>query len=136
MQAEATPTVVAVLNDLMFQVRIEHAAKHAGRKPLFVKSQAEALALAQQMPSLIIVDLNYSPAQPLELIDKLRANERTRSVPLLGYVSHVQTDLRRQAVEHGCDVVVARSKFVDSLPELLSASGLSSAGKDPLSSPI
>jgi CheY-like chemotaxis protein len=134
MQAETTPIVVAVLNDLMFQVRIEHAARHAGRKVLFVKSQPEALALANELPALIILDLNYSEAQPLELIDRLRANERTRSVPLLGYVSHVQTDLRREAVEHGCNLVVARSKFVDSLPELLSASGEFGVGTDPASS--
>ena len=119
MEAEAKKTVVALLNDLMFQVRIQEAAKRAGLPVRFVKSQAEALALARERPALLVLDLNYAAGEPLDLIVKLKAADETRAVPLIGYISHVQTELRREAIERGCDRVLARSAFVGSLPELL-----------------
>src|SRR5689334_3817652 len=112
-------TVVAVLNDLMFQVKIQEIAKRTGLRVSFVNSRNEALGLAQEKPGLLIVDLNYAAAEPLELIRKLKADEQTREVPLIGYVSHVQTNLRQAAAELGCDVVLARSAFVQKLGEVL-----------------
>ena len=111
--------VVAVLSDLMFTVKILDAAKRAGLTPVFVKSQEDALAQAKDRPAAIIIDLNYGAADPLALISTLKANEGTRSIPLIGFVSHVQIDLRQAAQEKGCDMVVARSVFSEKLPELL-----------------
>ena len=41
------------------------------------------------------------------------------SIKLIGYLSHVQTDLKRQAEQTGCDEVMARSAFSMNLPEIL-----------------
>jgi CheY-like chemotaxis protein len=110
---------VAVLNDLMFTVKIQEAAKRAGLDTLFVQSQLDALAQAKEQPVFMILDLNYAAADPLQLIATLKSNEETRGVPLVGYVAHVQTDVRQAAAEHGCDAVLARSAFVQNLPALL-----------------
>ncbi len=112
--------LVAVLNDLMFTVKIQDAAKRAGLQPVFVKSQVDALAQAKQKPAVIILDLNYSAAEPLDTIAKLKADDETCKISLLGYVSHVQSDLIQAAREKGCDVVIARSAFSQNLPALLS----------------
>ena len=112
-------TVVAVLSDLMFTVKIQDAAKRAGIKTVFVNSAADALAQAKLNPSLLIIDLNNAKVEPLALIGQLKGDEATRHVKLLGYVSHVQVDLRQAAQDKGCDVVVARSAFVQNLAELL-----------------
>ena len=117
--ASAAKKIVGVLSDLMFMVKIQEAAKRTGVECAFVKTQAEALAQASEGPALVILDLNYAAVSPLELIQALKSNEATRGINLLGYVSHVQIDLRRAAEEKGCDVVVARSAFSQSLPELL-----------------
>ncbi len=111
--------VVALLSDLMFTVKIQDAAKRAGLEPVFVKSQDRALAEARKVPAGIIVDLNDSAAEPLALLAALKGSDDTRGVPVIGYVSHVQVDLRRAAQEKGCDVVVARSAFVQNLPGIL-----------------
>ncbi len=110
---------LAVLNDLMFTVKIQEAAKRAGLDLVFVKSKGDALDRAKEDPAVIILDLNHAAAEPLELISLLKANPGTSGIPLVGYVSHVQLDLRQAAGEAGCDVVVARSAFVQNLPELL-----------------
>jgi CheY-like chemotaxis protein len=111
--------IVTVLNDLMFTVKIQEAAKRVGLEPVFVKSGREAIDLADANAAAIILDLNYADAKPLELISDLKGNERTKKIPLIGYVAHVQVELRQAAETRGCDVVVARSAFVQNLPELL-----------------
>ncbi len=111
--------LVAVLTDLMFTVKIQDAAKRAGLDAVFVKSKEEALAQASMQPAVMILDLNHAAAQPLDVITELKSNSETSNVRLLGYVSHVQTDLRQAAQERGCDLVIARSVFTQNLPALL-----------------
>jgi PleD family two-component response regulator len=111
--------VVAVLHDLMFQVKIEQAARRAGFEPVFVQSQEEALARAKEKPAVIILDLNDRGIEPLETITKLKGDFETSRLKLLGYVSHVQTDLQKAALDRGCDVVIARSALSQRLPAML-----------------
>ena len=109
--------IVAVLADLMFTVRISDAAKRAGLQVEFAKTAADAEQKADAAAA-VILDLNYVPA---DLIGRLKAGEHTRTIPLIGFVSHVQTDVIRQAREQGCDQVMARSAFVEKLPEMMQA---------------
>ena len=112
--------IVAVLNDLMFTVKIQEAAKRAGLETIFVKSQQHALDQAREKPAVIILDLNFAEASPLETIEKLKADSESSNVSLLGYVSHVQADLKHAAQAKGCDTVIARSAFAQNLPRILS----------------
>jgi CheY-like chemotaxis protein len=112
-------TVVAVLNDLMFRVRIEEAAKRAGLQTVFVQSQQDALSRAKEQPAVIILDLNCAQTDPLDTIKKLKASDDTKGISLVGYVSHVQADLKQAAQDGGCDVVVARSAFSQNLSTIL-----------------
>jgi len=111
--------VVAVLSDLIFRVKIQDAAKRAGMDAVFVNSQQAALAQAQQQPALIILDLNDNAAKPLELIGQLKCAAETSKINLLGYVSHVQVDVKQAAQERGCDIVLARSAFSRDLQAIL-----------------
>ena len=67
----------------------------------------------------MIVDLNNSAVRPLELIAKLKSDGDTSKIDLLGFVSHVQVDLRQAAQDKGCDMVIARSAFSQNLPAIL-----------------
>jgi CheY-like chemotaxis protein len=111
---------VAALNDLMFTVKIQDAAKRAGFEVVFAKSKPEVLAQSKQAPALIILDLNDAALDALELIGTLKGTDETRNIPLVGFVSHVQTDLKQAAQEKGCDTVIARSAFSQNLPKILS----------------
>ena len=70
-------------------------------------------------PKLIIIDLNAAAAAPIELIQAFKTDEETRRISLLGYVSHVQAELKQQAHAAGCDAVLARSAFSQNLPQIL-----------------
>lgn len=111
--------VLAVLEDLFFTVKINESAKRAGMQAEFVKSQQDTLEKAAEKPAVILLDLNFSSIEPLELIKRLKADEATKGVNLIGYVSHVQGELKLQAQEAGCDMVLARSAFSQNLPIIL-----------------
>ena len=111
--------VLAVLEDLFFTVKINEAAKRAGLAITFVKSELDALEQAKSQPALIIMDINFQGIDPLNLIRKLKADEHTKRINLIGYLSHVQGELKLQAQEAGCDMVMPRSAFSQNLPQIL-----------------
>jgi PleD family two-component response regulator len=111
--------VVAVLSDLMFTVKIQEAAKRAGLDVVFVRTQEDALEQAKGNPAVIIVDLNATSLDALQMIEKLKQDSETSKISLVGYVSHVQVDLKQAAQKMGCDVVIARSAFSQNLPTIL-----------------
>jgi PleD family two-component response regulator len=111
--------IVAILSDLMFIAKIQEAAKRVGLEAVFVKTEQDALEKAKDNPAVIILDLNANNLEPLDVIEKLKANEATSKISLVGYVSHVQVDLKMAAQQKGCDVVLARSAFSQNLPTIL-----------------
>jgi hypothetical protein len=52
-------------------------------------------------------------------VGKLKADPETKGISVLGYLSHVQGELKLKAQEAGCDTVVPRSAFSQSLPQIL-----------------
>jgi len=111
--------ILAVMSDLFFSVKIMDAAKKLGMTAEFVKDKALALEKVKAKPPLIILDLNCDAADPLGLIAKVKADPETAGIAMIAFVSHVQAQLNQQALEIGCDTVVARSVFARNLPAIL-----------------
>ncbi|HEY1753865.1 MAG TPA: response regulator [Bryobacteraceae bacterium] len=111
--------VLAVLEDLFFTVKINEAAKRAGLPVEFLKSEIDVLLRAKTQPSLIIIDLNFQGVDALKLVGELKADAETKDINLLGYLSHVQGELKLKAQEAGCNMVLPRSAFSQSLPQIL-----------------
>lgn len=123
MPTAETKRILAVLEDLFFMVKINESAKRAGLPIEFVKSGPDVLAKAADKnggrPALIIMDLNFGGIDPLKLVTTLKASDDTKSINLIGYLSHVQGELKVAAQEAGCDMVMARSAFSQNLPQIL-----------------
>ena len=112
--------LLAVMDDLFFTAKIGDAAKRAGLAVEFVKSEKDVLEKAkQEKPALIIFDLNFAAIQPLKVISKLKASAELKSISLIGYLSHVQGELKQKAHETGCDMVLARSALSQNLDQIL-----------------
>ena len=110
--------VVALMDDLFFQMKLAETAKHVGVE-VKVAATPEALqALLEPLPKLLIVDLN-SRSQPIAQIQRLRAEKN--GVRVVAFLSHVQTDLAAQARAAGCDEVMPRSAFTQNLAAILAA---------------
>ena len=110
--------VLAVVNDLFFSVKITDAAKRSGMELEFVKDSNTVIEKAKTQPSLIIFDLNFDAVAPLDLIGRLKTGEDTRGISLIGYLSHIQGELKLQAQEAGCDMVMARSAFSQNMSQI------------------
>lgn len=112
-------TLLAVVDDLLFTVKISDAAKRAGLLAQFVKSEQDVMERAKEKPLLIILDLNAASVKPVDLITKLKESPETKGVSLIAYLSHVQGELKQQAHEAGADIVMTRSAFSQNLPQIL-----------------
>jgi len=110
--------VLAVVSDLFFSVKLSEAAKRAGMALEFVKEQGEVVEKAKSRPQLIVLDLNFDAVEPLTLIEKLKGSAETKGVSVIGYLSHIQGELKQQAQEAGCDMVMARSALSQNLSQI------------------
>jgi hypothetical protein len=125
---EDAPTkIFFFIEDLFFIAKIQETARKLGVKVAFIKNDKESLAQLtgkdEEKPGLIVFDLNNTNAKPLTLIPKLKAKLK-RSTSIVGFLSHLQGDLKAKAVEAGCDTVMPRSAFSQNLPNLLRRYGI------------
>ena len=112
--------IIAVLDDLFFTSKIKEAAKSLNSDLEFTKNTNGLIQkLKSEKPSLIIFDLNSKACNPLETIKELKSSSYLKDITVLGYLSHVQTDLKDEADKAGCDLVLPRSKFSKDLKEII-----------------
>jgi PleD family two-component response regulator len=120
MHNQGKKKILAVVEDLLFTVKISDAAKRAGLEVEFLKSERDVIEKAtHEKPLLIILDLNFSAVQPLKLISKMKSNGEMKQISVIGYLSHVQGELKQQAQEAGANMVMARSAFSQNLQQIL-----------------
>jgi CheY-like chemotaxis protein len=115
-----TRNIIAVVDDMFFASKIRATAEALGVTIKFHRRLDSLVAAAgEQLPNLILVDLHNEKVNAIELARALKANDSTKSIPLLGFFSHVQTDLQRAAVEAGIDQVIPRSVFSRDVGKIL-----------------
>ena len=111
--------VVVLVDDLFFQSKIVETARHTSVDLKLCSTPDAFLAeIERGAPALAIVDLN-ARANPLSAIERLKATGN--QLPVIGYLSHVQTDLAERAKAAGCREVMPRSKFSMNLAAILSS---------------
>ena len=127
--AEDAPTkIYFFIEDLFFIAKIQETARKLGVKVAFIKNDKESVAALlgheeDDRPGLIVFDLNNANAKPMTLIPKLKAKLK-KGTSVVGFLSHLQGDLKAKAVEAGCDTVMPRAAFSQNLPNLLRRYGI------------
>jgi CheY-like chemotaxis protein len=111
-------TGLLLSDDLIFSSRISGTGRDFGFPIQAVKTASDLLALARQTsPACVIVDLS-NPG--LEIGDFVVALKQLLPPPnVVAYGSHVDTATLKAARAAGCDLVMARSQFVELLPKEL-----------------
>jgi DNA-binding NarL/FixJ family response regulator len=114
--------IALFVDDLIFLSKIQNTARSLQIETQSVIGSADesALRISQLSPSILIIDLNSKKADPLELIGSLKTSDGTSSIPIIGFLSHVDVDQREKAIAAGCDQVMPRSVFVQKLAEIFS----------------
>jgi hypothetical protein len=126
---EDAPTrIFCFIEDLFFQAKIQEASRRLGVKVEFVKGDKESVAKLTDLPeaerpTLLVFDLNNLSAKPMTLIPKFKSKLK-KATSIIGFLNHLQGDLKLKAIEAGCDTVMPRSAFSQTLPNLLRRYGL------------
>jgi len=126
---EDAPTrIFCFIEDLFFQAKIQETSRKLGVKVEFLKGDKESVAKLTdapegERPTLLVFDLNNLNAKPMTLIPKFKAKLK-KATSIIGFLNHLQGDLKLKATEAGCDTVMPRSAFSQSLPNLLRRYGL------------
>ena len=127
-RADAVTRIFCFIDDLFFVAKIQETARKLGVKVEFVKGDKEAVARLTDLPEaerpkLVVFDLNNLNAKPMALIPKLKTKFK-KATSVVGYLNHLQGELKAKAIEAGCDAVMPRSAFSQTLPNLLRRYGV------------
>jgi CheY-like chemotaxis protein len=113
--------IIAVVDDMFFVSKIRAVAEAVGVEISFPRSREALVQKARETnPQLIVVDLHNQKIDSNALANELKSDEQLRDIRLLGFFSHVQTELQRNAIAAGFDEVIPRSVFARDLPKILS----------------
>jgi len=117
--------VIAAVDDMVFASKIMATAKALGIVVSFPRALAALVSSAgDELPDLFVVDLHNARLNPIELATRLKSTEALKSIPLIGFFSHVNIELQRQAVAAGYDEVLPRSLFARDLAQILAGKRL------------
>jgi CheY-like chemotaxis protein len=108
--------IVAHVEDLMFRAKIDSAGRNLNIPVEFVAKVGDLLRACVNEPAAVFVELTDAA---LPAIAKLKKNPKTRSVPVVGFLSHMDKKLAEEARQQGADRVLPRSQFSETLPELI-----------------
>ncbi len=138
-----TPLIVAFVGDLMFTTRIDNVIRHLGYEIRWVDDLAEIGGEQQEMrqdglgeklhgqegqlfkmiiswqPALLLFDLANRVIPWRHWIPMFKSSAATRQIPIMAYGPHVDVEMMQEAKRLGADSVYARSRFSNSLPQLL-----------------
>jgi len=110
-------TLVATVEDLFFRSKIDATARNLNVPVRFVERKDLTAVCLEGKTAAVLLEL--SNGSSLDAIRSLRQNPKTRDVPVIGFLSHVDRDLARDAVSAGVTRVMPRSQFAETLPDLM-----------------
>ena len=111
--------IAILVDDMFFAAKIRAAAQNAAREVESVRSLAQLEKMVDDPPSMVIVDLNSERLDGVGAIEMLKSKPIMKGIPIVGFLSHVQTDLKQAAESAGCDYVIPRSMFSMKLPDIV-----------------
>ncbi len=108
-QAARHPAVLIVENDAGERRLFEAAFALSGFGTIETENADDAFAVAaSRRPCLSIVDLHIDGAGGVDLISRLRHDERTAEIPLLAVTTQVENEIRNTVTHAGADAVLVK----------------------------
>jgi CheY-like chemotaxis protein len=138
-----TPLIVAFVGDLFFIPQIENVARqlhfrlqlvaeagvfgpaeaaapeNQAAEPVYGRDAQLMEQLTTWQPALLIFDLGNEAIPWAQWLAAIKSSPATRRLPVLCFGAHVAVEQINRAKELGADAVVARSRFVSALPQLI-----------------
>ncbi len=111
-------TIVACVEDLFFRSKIEATARHLNVPVRFTDVAGLSGAIQDGHAAALLLELSNN-GKTLEAVRQLRQSPETRDLPIVGFLSHVDRQLARDAELAGVTRVMPRSQFSETLPDLV-----------------
>ena len=140
----APPVIVTLISDVFLSAPVESAVRAAGYslvriergsdlepesalehgrvflgEPLTGRGAQFIRHMAEWRPALMLVELSSTAIPWADWISAAKSSPATRRVPVIGFGPHTDLALRAQALQAGCDLVIAKSRLLSALPELI-----------------
>lgn len=127
---EDAPThIYFFVEELFLTAKINETARNQGVKVAFMKPEKEIVAHLAELPehehpSLIVFDLNAASMKALTLIPKIKAKLK-KGTSIIGFLNLLQAgEVKMKAMEAGCNTVMTKAAFSQSLPNLIRRYGI------------
>ncbi len=128
-------SIVMLVPNLMFATRIEDVAHKNGAAVISPSDRASFLNVLLNGARLVLIDANSLDPAGLEWIAVAKDNPASEVVPIIAFGSHTDLTLRDRCLTAGIDRYMARSNFVEGLPEIIAAA-VRETTDDPCSEPL
>lgn len=112
--------ILAIVDDLFFLAKIREAGKQQGMELEVARPEEASEKLLRASYAIVVLDLNHRSGRAIGALQAIKANPLAQNIPVLGFLSHIQGELAAAARNSGCDAVMARSRFSQRLPVVLS----------------
>lgn len=112
--------VYGLISNLLFASKIAQSAKHAHLGVHNFDKAEPLIEHAKLKPPLItILDWDGCEAEAFKLLKVFQQNADLKRIPVVGYLSHVKSDLKEEAERAGCPRVYFKSEFTRLLDDIL-----------------
>lgn len=109
--------ILLVEDDNMSRDMLSRRLQRSGYQVLIATDGVEGVALARsELPDLILMDMSLPVLDGWEATRQIKANAKTRHIPIIAQTAHVMAGDREKCIAAGCDDYTAKPVH---LPQLL-----------------
>ncbi|MEK6804628.1 MAG: histidine kinase [Nitrospirota bacterium] len=113
-------TILVAVTDIFFYTKVRDALRPQGYMLERIRSQDEVAGkIASASPAAMILNMNDLTIDAFKALETIQADPALRSLPILAFANHEETDTWRRAKELGVTKVVSRNEFSARTRELV-----------------
>jgi len=105
-------TILVAVTDIFFYTKVRDALRTGGYRIEKARTQQDiAEKTAATSPAAVILDMNDLTIDAFQAIETLKADSRSKSIPILAYANHEEVDTWNKAKALGVTKIVSRNEF-------------------------
>ena len=113
-------TILVAVTDIFFYTKVRDALRPQGYTLERIRNQhEEEEKTASASPAALILNMNDLAIDAFTALETLQADPALRSLPILAFANHEETDTWRRAKELGVTKIVSRNEFSARTRELV-----------------
>lgn len=103
------PTILCVDDDFNNRTLLEAVLTPRGYRTILADCGQDALEkAAAELPDLILLDIMMPNMSGIEVLEKLRADEKTKAIPVVMMTALSQPEDKARALEAGCNGFISK----------------------------